>query len=101
MTISPFCHGLLGVALCFGEQSQNVFFRFQAPVSLVLVFALVQLGVLGIWYAPWTYQRLTLLAVVLPVAVLPLSRGLSLATVPPRRRLHGHVCADVRGVRRG
>ena len=75
--------GCLGVALCFGEQSQNVFFRFQAPVSLVLVFALVQLGVLGIWYAPWTYQRLTLLAVVLPVAVLPLSRGLSLATVPP------------------
>ena len=71
------------MALCFGEQSQNVFFRFQAPVSLVLVFALVQLGVLGIWYAPWTYQRLTLLAVVLPVAVLPLSRGLSLATVPP------------------
>ena len=68
--------GCLGVALCFGQHTQNGFFRFQAPVSLVLVFALLQLGVLGIWHAPWTYQRLTLLAVVLPVAVLPLSRGL-------------------------
>ena len=72
------------MALCFGEQTQNSFFRFQAPVSLVLVFALLQLGVLGIWYAPLTYQRLTLLAVVLPVAVLQFSRGgLGLvATVP-------------------
>lgn len=67
--------GCLGMALCFGEQTQNIFLRFQAPVSLVLVFALLQLGVLGFRHAPSIYQRLTLLAVILPVAVLPFSRA--------------------------
>ena len=72
--------GLLSIVLLFGQLTQNVYFRFYAPISLVLLFALVQLSVMAIRHSHRTYQRVVLLALLAPVTFIPLSRGVE-ATV--------------------
>ena len=72
--------GLLAVGFLFGQLTQNVGLRFQAPISLVLFFALVQLSVMAVRHSQRQYQRVALLALLMPVAFIPLSTGIQ-ATV--------------------
>ena len=72
--------GLLSVGFLFGQHTQNVGLRFQAPISLVLFFALVQLSVMAVRHSQRQYQRVALLALLMPVAFIPLSTGIQ-ATV--------------------
>lgn len=65
---------ILFAALARGQQSQDVYFRFQAPITMALVFATVQLAFWNVErrQAPWIRRAFVVAAA---VAIVPGLRG--------------------------
>ena len=73
----------MGLAFCglmFAQQSQNVLSRFQAPISLVLFCALMQATRWAMNHYREPIQRSALMALLVPVFMIPLGNGLSVTS---------------------
>ena len=67
--------GLFAGTLTFVQLLQNEHWRFQAPVSMAVVFLLIQMSAWALERCRGSLQRITVLSVLIPVLLLPLSRG--------------------------